>query len=78
MVSYMCQRQSSATRLPSAALMPPWAATVWLRVGGTLERQATDAPRSLPQPPHAARPPRTDNQHVMMVVGKGIGLVISR
>jgi hypothetical protein len=35
-VSYMCQRQSSSPMLPSAALMPPCAATVWLRVGKTL------------------------------------------
>jgi hypothetical protein len=31
-VSYMCQRQSSSPMLPSAAPMPPCAATVWLRV----------------------------------------------
>ena len=43
-VSYMCQRQSSAPMLPSAALMPPCAATVWLRVGNTLLKQAVDRP----------------------------------
>lgn len=36
MVSYACQRQSSSVMLPSAALMPPWAATVWERVGKSL------------------------------------------
>ena len=35
----MCQRQSSTPMLPSEALIPPWAATVWLRVGKTLEMQ---------------------------------------
>lgn len=35
MVSYACQRQSSSLMLPSAALMPPCAATVWLRVGNS-------------------------------------------
>ena len=43
-VSYMCQRQSSSPMLPSAALMPPWAATVWLRVGKSLVTQAVDSP----------------------------------
>ena len=32
-VSYMWKRQSSSFMLPSAALMPPWAATVCERVG---------------------------------------------
>src|SRR6185503_6574941 len=41
-VSYMCQRQSSSPMLPSAALMPPCAATVWLRVGNTLVMHAVD------------------------------------
>jgi hypothetical protein len=34
-VSYACQRQSSSVMLPSAALMPPWAATVCERVGNS-------------------------------------------
>ena len=38
MVSYACHRQSSLDMLPSAALMPPWAATVWERVGNSLVR----------------------------------------
>ena len=37
-VSYACHRQSSLDMLPSAALMPPWAATVWERVGNSLVR----------------------------------------
>src|SRR5580704_5423037 len=43
-VSYMCQRQSSSPIFPSAAPMPPCAATVWLRVGKTLEMQAVLSP----------------------------------
>ena len=46
MVSYMWKRQSSWPMLPSAAEMPPWAATVWLRVGKTLVMQAVDSPAS--------------------------------
>src|SRR6185503_6197356 len=40
----MCQRQSSACMLPSAAEMPPCAATVCERVGNTLVRQAVFRP----------------------------------
>src|SRR4028118_1237023 len=36
----MCQVQWSAPMLPSAAAMPPWAATVWERGGNTLVMQA--------------------------------------
>src|SRR5581483_2674526 len=46
-VSYMCQRQSSSPMLPSAAAMPPCAATVWERVGNTLVMQAVLRPASL-------------------------------
>src|ERR1700728_4621647 len=45
-VSYMCQRQSSGPMFPSAALMPPCAATVWLRVGKSLLMHAVDRPAS--------------------------------
>ena len=38
-VSYACQRQSSSVMLPSAALMPPCAATVCERVGKSLVMQ---------------------------------------
>ncbi len=54
-VSYMCQRQSSAPMLPSAAPMPPCAATVWLRVGNTLVMQAVFSPAA-PIPSVARRP----------------------
>ena len=54
-VSYMCQRQSSSPMLPSAALMPPWADTVWLRVGNTLVMQAVSRPASA-SPKVALRP----------------------
>ena len=43
-VSYMCHCQLSSPILPSEAEMPPWAATVWLRVGKTLVTQATFSP----------------------------------
>ena len=54
-VSYMCQRQLSSPMLPSAAAMPPWAATVWERVGNTLLMQAVRRPAS-EQPTAALRP----------------------
>ena len=41
--------------LPSAALMPPCAATVWLRVGKSLVMQAVDSPASA-RPSVARRP----------------------
>ena len=43
-VSYMCQRQSSWPMLPSAAEMPPCAATVCERVGNTLVMHAVRRP----------------------------------
>ena len=54
-VSYMCQRQSSSPMLPSAAPMPPCAATVWLRVGNTLVRHAVRRPAA-PMPSVARSP----------------------
>ena len=54
-VSYMCQRQSSGCMLPSAAEMPPCAATVCERVGNTLVMQAVRSPAS-PQPTTARNP----------------------
>ena len=51
----MCQRQSSFSMLPSAALMPPCAATVWLRVGNTLVTQAVFKPGR----DHAQRRPQS-------------------
>ena len=55
-VSYMCQRQSSSPMLPSAAPMPPCAATVWLRVGNTLVMQAVLKSPAGAQPSVARRP----------------------
>ena len=55
MVSYMCQRQSSSPMLPSAAEMPPCAATVCERVGNTLVMQAVFRPAAAS--PKAARSP---------------------
>ncbi len=54
-MSYMCQRQSSSDMLPRAALIPPWAATVWERVGNSLVMQAVLKPAS--ERPIAARRP---------------------
>src|SRR5471030_1304855 len=44
MVSYMCQSQWSSPMLPSAAPIPPCAATVCERVGNTFESTATRSP----------------------------------
>jgi len=54
-VSYMCHLQSSSCMLPSAALIPPWAATVCDRVGKSFEMQAVLKPASAR--PKAARRP---------------------
>ncbi len=51
----MCQRQSSGPILPSAAPIPPCAATVWLRVGKTLVMQAVLRPAA--PIPNVARNP---------------------
>ena len=51
----MCQRQSSSLMLPRAALTPPCAATVWLRVGKSLDTQAVLKPAS-DRPMAALRP----------------------
>src|SRR5712675_2705922 len=45
-VSYMCHSHESSPMLPSAAPIPPCAATVWERVGNTLESTATLNPAS--------------------------------
>src|SRR5262249_46373738 len=45
-VSYMCQSHESSPMLPSAAPIPPCAATVCERVGNTLESTATASPAS--------------------------------
>ncbi len=71
-VSYMCQRQSSGPMLPSEAEMPPWAATVWERVGKTLVMQAVRSP-AWAQPTAARRPappaPTTSTSNVWSVIG---------
>src|SRR4051812_2146859 len=58
MVSYMCQSQLSSPMLPSAAPIPPCAATVCERVGNTLESTPTLRPAwassreaRMPEPP---------------------------
>src|SRR3977135_930521 len=45
-VSYMCHSHESSPMLPSAAPIPPCAATVCERVGNTLQSTATLTPRS--------------------------------
>src|SRR5947209_11718188 len=57
-VSYMCQSQLSSPMLPSAAPMPPCAATVCERVGKTLDSTPTLRPdcassseARMPEPP---------------------------
>ena len=71
-VSYMCQRQSSGPILPSAAEMPPCAATVCERVGNTLVTQAVRRPAS-EQPTVARRPappaPTTTTSKVWSTIG---------
>ena len=71
-VSYMCQRQSSGPILPSAAEMPPWAATVCERVGNTLLMQAVRSP-ACEQPTVARRPappaPTTTTSNTWSVIG---------
>ena len=54
-VSYMCHCQLSGPMLARLAAMPPWAATVWLRVGNTLVTQAVFSP--CPAMPRVARSP---------------------
>ncbi len=54
----MCQRQSSSPILDSAALIPPCADTVWLRVGNTLLMQAVFNPsRVAPKVARSPAPP---------------------
>src|SRR5258708_12306690 len=55
-VSYICHCQLSSPMLPRLAAMPPWAATVWLRVGNTFVIQAVVSPAS-PPPCEARKPP---------------------
>src|SRR4029079_2389350 len=70
-VSYMCQRQSSSPMLPSAAEMPPCAATVWLRVGNTLVRLTVLSPAAA-RPMVARRPappaPTTTTSYLCSVI----------
>src|SRR5256885_6317374 len=76
-VSYMCQRQSSSLMLPSAAAIPPCAATVCERVGKTLVMQAVLRPASA-QPTTARRPeppaPTTTTSNVWSSIGYALPL----
>ena len=78
-VSYMCQRQSSSPMLPSAAAMPPCAATVCERVGKTLVMQAVFSPRLAGAERGAqARAAGADDDHVEGVLGHRIGAAVHR
>ena len=60
--------------LPSAALIPPWAATVWLRVGKSLEMQAVLRPSAAI--PKVARSPRAAGPHdhrIVVVIDEIVG-----
>src|SRR3954452_6055217 len=70
----MCQSQWSSPMLPSAAPMPPCAATVWERVGNTFESTATLRPACasssearMPEPP--APTMTASNLRTGMVIG---------
>ena len=76
-VSYMCQRQSSGPMLPSAAAMPPCAATVCERVGNTLVMQAVCRPAcDAAERGAQARAAGADDDHVVGVVDDRIGRAV--
>ena len=73
-MSYMCQRQSSGPMLPSAAEMPPCAATVCERVGNTLEMQAVRRPAcEQPTVARKAGAAGADDDDIERVIGDRIG-----
>src|ERR1700724_1789809 len=72
-VSYICQRQLSSCMLPSAAEMPPWAATVWERVGNTFVMQAGFAAADHGAQAGAAG---ADHDHVIAVIFDRIGFSV--
>ena len=60
--------------LPSAALMPPCAATVWLRVGKSLVMQAVERPASArPSVARSPAPPAPDHDDVVGVIDELVG-----
>src|SRR5260221_6915226 len=73
-VSYMCHSQLSSPMLPSAAPMPPCAATVCERVGNTFESTATRRPACASS--SAARRPEPPAP-TMTASNLRIGIVIS-
>ncbi len=78
-VSYMCQRQSSLPILPSAAAMPPCAATVCERVGKTLVMQAVLQPGLAAAERRAqARAAGAHDDDVEGVILDGIGAAVDR
>ena len=78
-VSYMCQRQSSFAMLPSAALMPPCAATVWLRVGKTLVTQAVLSPAAtIPRVARSPAPPGAENHNIKGMIDDVVAFGIVR
>src|ERR1700757_4470589 len=79
-VSNICQRQSSLAMLPSAALMPPCAATVWLRVGNTFVTQAVLSP-AVTMPSVARNPappaPSTTTSKEWSIMSYALGMISS-
>ena len=71
-MSYMCQSQLSSDMLPSAAPMPPCAATVCERVGKTL-RQHRDRQTGLGKLQRGAHPRAAgaDDDRVELAHGQG-------
>jgi len=68
-VVHMPAANSSSPMCPARALMPPWAATVWLRVGEEFCIQAVDKPAF--RRPKVARQAGTagpDHEHIVRVV----------
>src|SRR5262249_568555 len=75
----MCQRQSSSPILPSAAAMPPCAATVCERVGNTLVMHAVRRPASLhPTTPQNTKPASTNHDDVVAMILNRIGATVHR
>src|ERR1700739_823846 len=79
-VSNMCQRHSSFSTFPKAALMPPCAATVWLRVGNTLVTQAVFKPAAtIPSVARSPAPPapRTITSKEWSTISYALGILVS-
>src|ERR1700745_367266 len=79
-VSNMCQRHSSFSIFPRAALMPPCAATVGVRVGKTLVMQAVFKPAAtIPSVARSPAPPapRTITSKEWSTISYALGILVS-